>query len=282
MEPLDKHIKHQLDTEIESIGDLTNSSAVSVVSPIVPGLDTRLRNALEMFQQKRHSLVVILDTPGGVVEVVQRMVATVRSLFREMVVIVPDRAMSAGTIFTLSADRILMDYFSCLGPIDPQIEKEGRLVPALSYLNQFERLNTKSRSGELTTAEYALVSKLDLGELYQFEQARELSIELLIDWLSSYKFKDWKKTETKGTKVSVQMKKERAEQIAALLNDADRWHSHGRVIDMKTLRDEVGLRIDDLRDNPELAQRVQEYFSLLKDYMTRQQVYSFVHTREYF
>ena len=28
-----------------------------------------------------------------------------------------------------------------------------------------------------------------LGELYQFEQARELSVELLINWLSRYKFK---------------------------------------------------------------------------------------------
>ena len=97
-----------------------------------------------------------------------------------------------------------MDYFSCLGPIDPQIEKEEKLVPALSYLNRFARLNEKSQSGELTTAEYALLSKLDLGELYQFEQARELSIELLIDW---YKFKDWEKTETQGTAVSVKLKK---------------------------------------------------------------------------
>lgn len=282
VEPLDKHIKHQLDVDLERIGDSTTASAVAIVSPILPGLDTRLRDALELFQNPRRSLVVVLDTPGGVVEVVQRMVATVRSLFREMIVIVPDRAMSAGTIFALSADRILMDYFSCLGPIDPQIEKEGKLVPALSYLNQFERLRLKSASGELTTAEYALLSKLDLGELYQFEQARELSIELLIDWLSNYKFKDWKETETTGQRVSVQLKRQRAEEIAALLNDANRWHSHGRAIDMNTLRKEVGLRIEDLRDTAELAESVREYFSLLKDYMSRQQLYTFVHTKEYF
>ena len=50
------------------------------------------------------------------------MVATLRSNYGDVTVIVPDRAMSAGTIFALSADRIMMDYFSCLGPIDPQIE----------------------------------------------------------------------------------------------------------------------------------------------------------------
>jgi hypothetical protein len=43
----------------------------------------------------------------------------------------------------------------------------------------------------LNTAEFALLNKLDLGELYQFEQARELSQDLLMRWLSAYKFKDW-------------------------------------------------------------------------------------------
>ena len=44
--------------------------------------------------------------------------------------------MSAGTIFALSADTILMNYFSALGPIDPQIEKDGKSASALSYLIQ--------------------------------------------------------------------------------------------------------------------------------------------------
>ena len=103
------------------------------------------------------------------------------------------------------------------------------MVPALSYLNQFERLNNKAQAGALTTAEYALVSKLDLGELYQFEQARELSIELLIKWLSSYKFKNWTKTESRQLEVTSEIKEERAKEIA---NNPERWHSHG--LDMGT------------------------------------------------
>lgn len=108
-----------------------------------------------------------------------------------------------------------MDYFSCPGPIDPQIEKDKRLVPALSYLNQFERLNKKAQDGNLTAAEYALLSKLDLGELYQFEQAGELSVELLVKWLSSCKFKAWVETETRGVEVTERMKEERAQKIDA-------------------------------------------------------------------
>jgi hypothetical protein len=84
--------------------------------------------------------------------------------------------MSAGTILVMSGDEILMDYHSCLGPIDPQVERDGRLIPALSYLSQYEDLIEKSQSGGLSTAELVLLQKLDLAELHQFELARDLWI----------------------------------------------------------------------------------------------------------
>ena len=282
MEPVDTHVKNQLDSLIETIGDELNSDVVSVVSPIVPGVDRALRRAIEDGPCTKSSLAVIHDTPGGVAEVVERMVDAIRFNYDEMIVIVPDRAMSAGTIFALSADRIMMDYFSRLGPIDPQFEKGDDLVPALSYLNQYERLNQKAENGELTSAEYALLSKLDLGELYQFEQARELSIELLVKWLSQYKFKGWVRTETRGMKVTQEMKEQRAQEIATLLNDTERWHSHSRGIDMNTLRDEVGLKIENLAESPTLHKNVRTYYELLRDYMVRQRLMSFIHSRGYF
>lgn len=282
MRPLDASVRSHLDWHLDEIGKTLDADVVAFVSPILPGLDLSLRNAIEAVGKRKDSISVILDTPGGIVEIVERMVATLRSNYQEVTVIVPDRAMSAGTIFALSADRIMMDYFSCLGPIDPQIEKDDRLVPALSYLNQFERLNKKAEDGKLTAAEYALLSKLDLGELYQFEQARELSVELLVKWLSNYKFKSWNKTETRGMEVTEEMKRKRAQEIAGLLNETARWHSHARGIDVGTLRDEVGLRIDDLADAPKVHGFIRPYFDLLKDYMDRQEIYSFVHTRGYF
>ncbi len=280
--PLDDHIRGQLTRHLKKIGRTLNADVVAIVSPILPGLELRLRDAIDILPAKKASVAVILDTPGGVVEVVERMVTALRHVYRDLTVIVPDRAMSAGTIFALSADRIMMDHLSSLGPIDPQIERDGKLVPALSYLNQFERLNNKAQAGALTTAEYALASKLDLGELYQFEQARELSIELLIKWLSSYKFKNWTRTETRQLEVTPDMKEERAKEIAALLNNPERWHSHGRAIDKRTLQEEVGLKIDNLADNSALYRDIRDYFELLKDYMHREQLMSFIHTREYF
>ena len=283
MLPLDDYIKKQLNSHLQKIEEILDADGISIISPILYGLDNRVRDALELIKEKKQVLVVIHDTPGGIVEVVERMVYAIRHFYTEVIFIIPDRAMSAGTIFALSGDRILMDYFSCLGPIDPQIEKDGKLVPALSYLNQFERLNKKAAEGKLTSAEYALLSKMDLGELYQFEQARELSKELLMQWLSKYKFKNWKKTKNQGTMVTEQLKKKRATEIGHILSDPDRWHSHGRGIDMGILQsDEIKLEIEDYTQIKKLGPSVKEYFELLKDYMNRGKLISFVHSRGYF
>ena len=127
-----------------------------------------------------------------------------------------------------------------------------------------------------------MLNKLDLGELYQFKQARELSIELLIKWLTQYKFKNWKNTATTGEKVTRTMKERRAGEIAALLNDPEKWHSHGRAIDARTLRDEVNLKIESFEENAELYKAIRDYFELLRNYMHRQNLLSFVHTMGYF
>lgn len=58
----------------------------------------------------------------------------------------PDYAYSAGTIFCMSGDSIHMDYYSVLGPIDPQVQnKEGKLVTALGYLDKVKELVEKAK-----------------------------------------------------------------------------------------------------------------------------------------
>ena len=47
-------------------------------------------------------------------EVTERMVNIIRHFYEEVVFIVPDVALSAGTIFVMSGDEIMMDYYSCL------------------------------------------------------------------------------------------------------------------------------------------------------------------------
>jgi len=186
-------------------------------------------------------------------------------------------------VFALSGDAIMMDYFSALGPIDPQVQgRDGKLIPALAYLIQFDRLSAKAAAGQLTTVELALAQKLDLGELQTFAEARELSIELLKRWLVNYKFKDWQLTETNKTPVTPAMREARADEIAKALMNPQRWHSHGRAIPMSVLRDELKLRIDDFGANAELSKVIHRYVAVLREFMLFSEVNPFVHTRGFF
>ena len=67
-------------------------------------------------------LHVVLYTLGGDGETALRLVRQAQSRCKALTVIVPDQAKSAGTLFVLGADRILMGPTSDLGPIDPQFQ----------------------------------------------------------------------------------------------------------------------------------------------------------------
>lgn len=280
---VDQVVKQRLDADIKAIETKLERDVLTIVGPIVYGLDESVREAVEAFSERKAKIAVVLDTPGGIVEVVERMVETIRHFYEDVMFIVPDRAMSAGTIFVMSGDSIMMDYFSRLGPIDPQVEKDGKLVPALSYLVQYKRLLAKDRKGELTSAEYVLLEKFDLAELHQYEQARTLSIRLLRQWLAKYKFKNWTQTETARQEVTSALREQRAEQIAKALSDNELWNSHGRGISRATLEsDEIKLKIDDLNADEELHNLVRAYYTCLRDFIRQMQQSLFVHTRNFF
>ena len=213
-----------------------------------------------------------------------RIVDVMRHHYPIVEFVVPNYALSAGTILVLSGDAIYMNYYSRLGPIDPQLELEdGRTVPAVGYLAQWERLVEKAQRGDLTTAELQImVSSFNQAELYQFEQERNLSIELLEDWLATYKFKNWKKTQSAGKPVTEELRRERAKEIASELNNVDRWKSHGRGISMDVLRNDLKLLIDDFDERPELGRQIRSYHSLLNDHMGDQESDSVLHWDQWY
>ena len=280
---VDDHTRIQLNEYLSKIENVLKADVLTIFGLILYGLENKVKDAIELFQDRTDRIAVILDTSGGLVEVVERIVQVIRHHYDEVDFLIPDQAMSAGTVFAMAGDRIFMSYFSCLGPIDPQIVKDGKLVPALSYLNQYQRLHAKAEEGELNTAELVILNKLDPGELYQFEQARQLSHDLLTDWLSTSKLKDWIDNST-GKPLSDEKKRKKAEDIAAVLSNNERWHSHGRMISRDTLINDpaLGLNIKNLECIPNLFPTLDNYVGLLKDYVTRQQFTTFVHTHTYF
>jgi len=202
-------------------------------------------------------------------EPVQRMVDTLRRHYQVVDFIIPNYAYSAGTIFAMSGDAIYMDYYSRLGPIDPQMEgSTGQMVSALGQLERYNDLIAKAQNGTITAAEVQLlIDGFDQAELYHYEQARELSIQFLKEWLVKYKFKNWTVTATRKTPVTQQMKEERAAFIGMELNNTKKWHSHGYGISMDVLQNDLKLLIDDYGADRDLSDRIRAYHNLFADYM---------------
>lgn len=84
-------------------------------------------------------LHLLLHSPGGDGEVAIRLVRAAQARCRQLSVIVPDRAKSAGTLLSMGAHRILMGPTSDLGPVDPQLQfKDGNLVSAKNVIAAVE------------------------------------------------------------------------------------------------------------------------------------------------
>ena len=281
LRPIDRHTRIQLNSYLSEIEEIFEADAITIFSSIRPQVANTVKRAIDLLPAKNERVVVILETLGGVVEVTERIVDIIRHTYGEVDFLIPDYAMSAGTVLAMAGNRIFMSHSSCLGPIDPQIVRDDKLIPALGYLNEYENLKEKSKSGDLTTVEFALVDKLDLGELHEFQQARELSIELLTNWLSKHKFKDWDKHSSSDKKVTEEEKKERAKEIADALSDNKRWHSHARMLP-RTVLNELGLKIEEIEEKEGLLLALNNYVDLLNDYMRRGNFRSFIHSREYF
>ena len=263
-------VEADLDSRLVALGDAFDGDPLTFSGDLIHGVDGIIREAIERIrlESDRNRLVVTLDTPGGYIEIVQRIVETLRHHYEYVDFIVPNSAYSAGTVLAMSGDAIYMNYYSRLGPIDPQVMgTTGNMVPALGYLVAWERLLAKAERGELTNVEARLMLEgFDQAELYNYEQARELSVSLLREWLVNYKFKDWEITETRQENVTPELKKERAEEIARELNNTERWHSHGHGISMAVLRRDLRLKIDDYDENPQLGSSVKNYYNLFEDY----------------
>lgn len=289
MQVLDKSIRDILNEKLLQLEDKFQSDVIFYYGVIHPSFLKSFRDFIEQIVdggEKRDKLTIMLNSPGGSAEAAEKMVHIFRHHYDEVYFVVPDYALSAGTILCMSGDKIFMDYSSSLGPIDPQLDKGDKYVPALGYLDKVEEMIQKAKDGTLTKAELLILQSLDLAELRLYEQARDLTVELLKEWLVKYKFKNWTVHETNpdklGQLVTEEEKKERAEEIAKLLGDNKIWHSHGRFIGMNTLRNMLKLKIDDYSEDNDLRKLVRSYNDLICDYIIRMGFQLVFHSRYYF
>lgn len=270
---VDFEIKNTLMNKLQKLEEHLQADIIFFFGNITPELIPIYRDLLEQLQseKKYDVLFIILNTPGGSVETVERFVNMNRHFYKTVNFIVPDEAMSAGTVFCLSGDKIYMDYSSSLGPIDPQVYnfQQKIYVPALGYLDTVKEFIKKSQKGTLTEAEFLLLREQDLAFLKACEQQNNLTVKLIKEWLVKYKFKDWKKHSNNNEPVTEEEKAARAEEIAKKLGDNKLWCSHGRCININTLTNILKLKIDDYSNDDTLKSLIRDYNELVLSYIKR-------------
>ena len=287
---VDNEIQKLLDQKLNELEDDFKADVLTYFGLFIVGMESSFLKIIEdianVENPKNKKIYIILTTEGGNAIVVERFVNILRHWYKEVNFIVPDYAYSAGTIFCMSGDSILMDYSSVLGPIDPQIQnKEGKWVAALGYLDKINELLDKAQKSSLTQAEFIILKNFDLAELREYEQAKNLTIDLLKKWLVKYKFKNWKihrtNKEKQNNPVTEKEKIDRAKGIANHLSDNNEWKSHRRPINIAALK-KLGLKIEDYSDDKKKRSLIKSYYNLVESYISDRKIANFVHTRKTF
>ncbi len=110
-----------------------------------PGMETQIApNSVNIFVDllddigPTTKISLILHTNGGQTSAAWQIVNLLRTFCDELEVIIPLKAMSAGTLISLGADRLVMTKQAALGPIDPSLNHP--LAPGVPLGPQLQRV----------------------------------------------------------------------------------------------------------------------------------------------
>lgn len=269
-----KEIFKVVDNYLSQIENTLDCNVIYIDAPIEPFVVDLVNDTIRTKSKRillNNRLGILLTTNGGDVNSAERLVNIFRNFYDQVDFIIPDHAYSAGTILAMSGNKIWMNYNSVLGPIDPQVlNKEGHYVPALGYLEKIEELKVKAQNDDISQAELSVLQSFDLAELSRYEQARDLAIDLLKQWLVKYKFANCLKT--------AEEKDILACSIATSLSDYKRWKSHGRPLNFQTV-EELGLELSDFGKNQELECSIINLYNIMREYMSIRRIEELVYMR---
>ena len=185
---------------------------------------------------KSKGVDLILHTPGGEIAATEKIINYLHSIFQGNIrAIVPQMAMSAGSLVAVSCKEIMMGKQSCLGPFDPQIGG----IACQSVLKEFEKAKEDIKNNPHALGLWQVIfSKYNPTFLVTCEQAIELSDDLADDILS-------KTISEKGKR----------KKILDAFNNNNTTKVHSRHISKEKCK-EVGLTIIDMEDDQHLQDMI--------------------------
>lgn len=211
---------------------------------------------------------ILIVTPGGSGQQIAKFVDRLRPRFDKITFILPNMAMSAGTIFCMSGDEIIMDSRAYIGPIDPQIpNKDGHFVPAQAILTLIDEI--QKRGEELIKkgqnplwTDLQILRQIEGKEIGNAMSASRYSVELVENFLYKYKFKSWT-NHSDNRMVTDEEKKQRANEIAMLLCDHGLWKTHSRGINREIAWDVCKLKITHSETINGLDRSIKRFWALM-------------------
>lgn len=184
---------------------------------------------------------LILHTPGGETAATESLVHYLRAMFgKDMRAIVPQLAMSGGTMIACACNEIVMGRQSSLGPVDPHFSG----IPAHGVVEEFNRAKREIRDDSSTIPIWQpIIAKYHPTFIGECEKAIAWSNEMTKDWLRTGMFDGEK---APGEKIN---------RILKELGDHALTKSHSRHLPIERCRD-MGLKVSELEANPELQDTV--------------------------
>jgi ATP-dependent protease ClpP protease subunit len=179
-------------------------------------------------------LDLFLHTPGGETAATESIVDYLRAMFgNDIRAIVPQLAMSAGTMIACACDKIIMGKHSSLGPIDPQLNG----MAAHGIIEEFKRAKKEiAEDSSCVPIWQPIIAKYNPTLIGECEKAITWSQEMVEEWLISGMFKEKKDA------------KKRAKKVIKELGDHALTKSHARHISFDRAHDIVGLEVLALED----------------------------------
>ncbi|MDL1970860.1 MAG: ATP-dependent Clp protease proteolytic subunit [Candidatus Desulfofervidaceae bacterium] len=144
-------------------------------------------------------LDLFLHTPGGQIAATESIVNYLRKMFgNDIRAIIPQIAMSAGTMIACSCKEIIMGKQSNIGPIDPQFSG----IPAQGVLDEFKRAIEEVKKDPASIPIWQqIISKYHPTFIGECQHAVELAEELVKEWLITGMFSEDSDKKAKATTV---------------------------------------------------------------------------------
>ena len=174
---------------------------------------------------RSQGLDLILHTPGGDTAATESLVDYLRAMFgTNMRAIVPQLAMSGGTMIACACNEIIMGAHSSLGPIDPHFGG----IPAHGVVEEFERaVEEAKRDPKQIPIWQAIIAKYSPALIGECEKAIRWSNEMTRDRLQTGMFSEDPDADVKIQRVLQELGESRSDKIPMLVTclprDATRW-----------------------------------------------------------